>query len=81
MLVTKTSSENIEHDSLPMHVELCAHRILAINKKIIELENSQTKMDAAISSLRFLVVKSIGAATGVISLVMSLTIIILDRLK
>lgn len=81
MLVTKTSSDNIEYDSLPMHVELCSHRINAINKRITELENSQSKLDATISSLRFLVIKSIGVATAVVTTAMSLTIIILDRLK
>lgn len=81
MLVTKTSSESIEHESLPAHVELCSHRIDAINKKIIELENSQTKLDVSISALRFLVIKSIGVATAIITSSMSLTVIILDRLK
>ena len=82
MIVTQTSSPgNIERENLATHVELCAQRISNIDKRISEIEKQQDKLDSAIATSKFLIVKTIGVATAVLSLTISSTIIILDRLN
>lgn len=82
MIVNKmTSSENIEHENLATHVELCAHRISNIDKHISDIEKRQDKLDSAIATSKFLIIKAIGVATAVLSSTVSLTIVILDKLK
>lgn len=81
MLITKTSSDNIEHDSLPTHVELTAQRIASIHSRISDIEVKQDKLENSMSMLKALVIKSIGVATAVITSTVSLTVIILDRLQ
>ena len=82
MIINKISSpENIEHENLATHVELCAHRISNIDKRISEIEKKQDKLDAAIATSKFLIVKTIGVATAVLTSAVSLTVIILDRLN
>jgi hypothetical protein len=81
MIVTKTSSsENIERESLATHVELCAQRIDTINKRIIELQSKQEKLEASVAASKFLVIKTISVATAVLTSAISLTVIILDRI-
>jgi hypothetical protein len=77
----KFSPENIERENLAAHVELCAQRMFNIDKHISEIERKQEKLDAAIATSKFLIVKAIGVATAVLSATVSLTIIILDRLQ
>jgi len=81
MLVSKSSTENIERESLPTHVELCAHRVAIINKRIVDIENSHIKLNEELDSLRLFIIKSISTATAVLTTVVSLTIIILDRMN
>lgn len=82
MIINKKSSpENIERENLATHVELCAQRTLNIDKRISEIENKQEKLDSAIAASKFLILKTIGVATAVLSSTVSLTIIILDRLN
>lgn len=80
MLITKPSSDNIERESLPTHVELNAHRIASIHAKISELEEKNEKLEQAISSIKFLVLKSIGVAASVITTFISLTLVLLDKI-
>jgi hypothetical protein len=81
MIVTKTtSSENIERESLATHVELCAQRIDTINKRIIELQSKQEKLESSVAASKFLVIKTISVATAVLTSAISLTVIILDRI-
>ena len=77
----KSSPEHIERENLATHVELCAQRISNIDNRITELEKKQDKMDSAIATSKLLLIKAIGVATAVLSSTVSLTIIILDRLK
>jgi len=81
MLVSKSSSENIEHESLPTHVELCFQRVAILNKRIFDIENSHIKLNEELDSLRLFIIKSISTATAVLTTVVSLTIIILDRMN
>lgn len=82
MIINQTSSpENIERENLATHVELCAYRISNIDKRISEIENQQEKLHSAIATSKFLILKTIGVATAVLSSTVSLTIIILDRLN
>jgi hypothetical protein len=82
MIIHQSSSpENIERENLATHVELCAHRISNIDKRISEIEKQQDKSDSATATSRLLLLKVIGVAAAVLSLTVSLTIIILDRLK
>jgi hypothetical protein len=81
MIVTKTtSSENIERESLATHVELCAQRIDTINKRIIELQSKQEKLETSVAASKFLIIKTISVATAVLTSAISLTVIILDRI-
>jgi hypothetical protein len=81
MMITKTSSDNIEHESLPTHVELSAQRMASIHSRMSEIEVKQDKLEMAMTTLKFLVIKSIGVATAVLTSAVSLTVIILDRLR
>ena len=82
MIINQTSSpENIERENLATHVELCAQRISNIDKRISDIEKRQEKFDAAMATSKLLMIKAIGVATAVLSSTVSLTIIILDRLK
>ncbi len=81
MLVSKSSSENIEHESLPAHVELCSQRVAVLNKRILDIENSHIKLNEELDSLRLFIIKSISTATAVLTTIVSLTIIILDRMN
>jgi hypothetical protein len=80
IIKTTSSSENIEHDNLATHVELCSQRNDIINKNISALETRQDKLETALASSKFLMLKAIGVATAVLSSAVSLTVIILDRL-
>ena len=75
-----TSSENIERESLATHVELCAQRIDTINKRIIELQSKQEKLETSVAASKFLIIKTISVATAVLTSAISLTVIILDRI-
>lgn len=77
----RSSSEHIEHESLAAHVELCAHRIDSINKRINDIERRQDKFDISLASLKYFIIKCIGVATALIASTVSLTVIILDRLQ
>ena len=77
----RSSSENIEHESLATHVELCAHRIDSINKRIDDIERRQDKIDLALTSLKYFIIKSVSVATALIASTVSLTVIVLDRLQ
>lgn len=82
MIINQTSSpENIERENLATHVELCAHRISNIDKRISDIEKRQEKMETATATSKLLIIKAIGVATAVLSSTVSLTIIILDRLN
>lgn len=82
MLITKTSSpENIEHENLAAHVELCAHRNSVFDKRLSEIQSRQDKLDTAIATSKFLIIKAIGVAMAVLTGTVSLTVIILDRLQ
>ena len=80
IIKTTSSSENIEHDNLATHVELCSQRNEIINKNISALETRQDKLETAMATSKFLILKAIGVATAVLSSAVSLTVIILDRL-
>ena len=82
MLITQTtsSSENIERENLSAHVELCAHRNVVFDKRLGEIEKKQDKLETAIATSKFLIIKSIGVATAVLTSAVSLTVIILDRI-
>jgi hypothetical protein len=82
MYISKSSSsEHIERENLATHVELCAHRINSINRRIEELHERQDKFDEMLNSLKFLIVKSVGVATALLTSTVTLTVIILDRLQ
>ena len=81
MHVTKTTIKDIEKENLEAHVELCAERYAVLEKRITALEdevgNLRTSAEAARSSLW----KAIGVSTGIISAMVSITLIILERLN
>jgi len=82
MYIAKSSSpEHIERENLATHVELCAHRIDSIHKRIDSIEDQQNKFDQSMVSLKFFIVKTVGLATTVLTATVSLTVIILDRLQ
>jgi hypothetical protein len=80
MLITRISSDNIEHESLPTHVELNAQRLASIHDRMSEIEVKQDKLEMAMTTLKFLVIKTVGVATAVLTSAVSITIVILDRL-
>lgn len=80
MIVSRTSSENIERESLPAHVELCSQRVGHINNRILDIEINQREYNEKFASLRLLIIKSISTATAVITASVSLLIIVLDRI-
>lgn len=82
MIITQRSSpEFIERESLATHVELCAHRIDSINKRINLIHERQNKFDAALVNLKLFIIKTVSVATAVLTTAISLTVIILDRLQ
>jgi hypothetical protein len=82
MIITQRSSpEYIERESLATHVELCAHRIDSISKRIDLINQRQDKSDTSIATLKMFIVKIVSVATAVLTTTVTLTVIILDRLQ
>lgn len=82
MIITqRASSENVERENLAAHVELCAHRIDSINKRIDLIHERQNKIETSIASLKLFIIKIVSLATAVLTTTMSFTVFILDRLQ
>lgn len=82
MIITQRSSpEFIERENLATHVELCAHRIDSMNKRIDFILERQNKFDTSLAALKLFIVKTVGVATTVLTTTVTLTVIILDRLQ
>lgn len=70
---------DIEKENLGAHVEICAERYSALEYRLGSLENKLDDLAKATDQTRMLIIKSIGAATGILSLVISITIVILSN--
>jgi len=79
MHVTKTTIKDIEKENLEAHVELCAQRYAVLEKRLTVLEDEVGNLKKAAESARASMWKAIGVSTGIISAVVSITLIILER--
>jgi hypothetical protein len=77
ILYTKTTidPENIERESLPAHVALCAEREEAQNKRIEDIESRERDLK------RFLLKLVTGATLSIISSLASMSFFLFDLLK
>lgn len=80
MHVTKTTIKDIEKENLEAHVELCAERYAVLEKRITALEDEVGNLRKSSETARSAMWKAIGVSTGIISAMVSITLIILERL-
>jgi cob(I)alamin adenosyltransferase len=81
MHITKNISKDIEKENLEAHVELCIQRYIGLEKRVESLEADIDKLKHAADSSKSFIMTAVGVATAVISTVVSLTVIILDKFK
>lgn len=70
---------DVEKENLGAHVELCAERYATLERRLGTLEKKLDELVKGADQTRLLIIKSIGVATGILSLVISVTIVILGR--
>ena len=80
MHVTKTTIKDIEKENLEAHVELCAERYVVLEKRITALEDEVVNLRKSAETARSSLWVAIGISTGIISTVVSITLIILEKL-
>jgi len=77
---TITKSDSIEKDNLAAHVEICNHRYEVLEAKISSIETKLENLLASNEQQRNQVISMIKAAVAIISLVVSVTVIFLDKI-
>ena len=80
MVQTIKSSDNIEKDSLAVHVEMCAHRHAVLETKITALEKKVEDIEARANESRKAIFETVAKAAAIISIVVSVTLVVLDKL-
>jgi len=70
---------DVEKENLGAHVELCAERYATLERRLETVERKLDDIARGTDQTRMLIIKSIMAATGILSLVISITIVILGR--
>lgn len=78
---TSSVSNSTEKENLAVHVELESHRYTILENRISAVEKEVDEIKSSAAASRAFIIKAISIATTVISFTLSLTIVILDKLK
>jgi hypothetical protein len=78
--ITNEKTGDVEKDSLEAHVEICRHRYDTIDKKITTIEKTLDEIEVHSDNHKNLIIKAISAAAAVISVVLSATIFLIEKL-
>lgn len=81
MIQTVKSSDNIEKDSLAVHVEMCAHRYAVLETRVTALEKKIDDIKNKADESRKAVLETVAKAAAIISIVVSITLVLLDKFK
>ena len=80
-VVTAKKYLGIERDNLEAHVELCHERYQTLEKRVEEAEKELAKLNEYRNHHRQETIKVVGAAVSVATALISVLIIVLDRLQ
>jgi hypothetical protein len=72
---------DVEKENLAAHVELCSERYATLERRLSAVERKLDDIVQSADQTKILIMKSIGVATGIISVVVSVTIVILGKIN